>query len=1220
MEGNYGPQPHKVQISLGKDAPALPQPKSDGAAKGWPISVRPKSGGTTRPRSTSPSQQTLEMQIPTRHQEYGHRSSPSPAVAKMKACNAQRERQEESYSRQFIATPHSAQSAKSQRRSSAGSLILGYKNRQENKKSPTHHGSLKSRPSTADGRVNRAAKTLASPGSTAADTPSSFRHAGYAEPTLLGSPLSAKMIATMKDEGADKTTAASLGAAVDTLGVTNSRRGVTPVPEPTEIRLIEAAKVVTRPTSARTRTSSASHSGRVTPAVVSLKQPAPDHPGGRSTHSAKHHRIDAFDEVAVSEETLNAEIASERARQIKRELALARSYEVPGTHTGRKPFNTSDYAMIDHYLCTLTDSQCSVEQTFEAVNAIMAMAEENTAAASTILYDRGTVTILLSLMSRMSDNYEILAKCCYIFQLLAKENPLTFTSLYKQQGIDIILSAVQTLYGRVVSEQGQENKNTLPVPADPRINLGVTDSVSRNSSIKRSKKASSGTGVGSRSNSKNNLSRAQSLGSASSLASLVTDEPRDSSTVNPSSQTASAKGAMASLGPGIAGTYRAANTDEMMDESLMGGLLQKYYEPRFLSQMDRMDKTTRSEIVKHLLTLFEKVDKLLAVSGLISLDINMDEAMDQIVTEAAGMLQCELILLYLVDPETGELIAVDYDPWMDAKERELIEDQRFPAGTGIAGKVAQTEIPVNIRDASNHEHFDPEIDVRDTDVNAYSVLCVPMKNKDGVLKGVIEAVNKIGPNGSLQFFNHEDEYLLKTLGKQAGIIINNAQIYAQMKKTQKKVEVLLETTRSLGSTLELDLLIKMIMDAAKELLSADRCTLFLIDSKGKQLRAHIQGRDLIQEIRIPINSGVAGFVYSTGSLVNIHDAYKDSRFNPEVDRQTGYVTRNMLCMPIKNISGESIGVTQMINRKHGAFDAEDEKILSSFSAQAAVAIEKSYLFKKTEDMLRETSQVKNYLSMILQSITNVVLTLDSQGRLSHINHPSKMDMESMLDQMKLQHYEVWLGESNATFIADIQRAFNTPRGTIIAQDYELTLAGKVRNVNYTIVQMTAEVERDSRDANTGGVVIVLEDISSEKRALMTLGRYMSPALAKQVMAEDGGQLGGKRKKVAILFSDIRSFTTLSESMEPHEVVELLNHHFSDAVNAILAEQGILDKYIGDAVMAVFGVPFVNQDDSIHACNAALRMKESLAIFNETRGKAGMKQIKIGVGINTGMVG
>jgi adenylate cyclase len=283
-------------------------------------------------------------------------------------------------------------------------------------------------------------------------------------------------------------------------------------------------------------------------------------------------------------------------------------------------------------------------------------------------------------------------------------------------------------------------------------------------------------------------------------------------------------------------------------------------------------------------------------------------------------------------------------------------------------------------------------------------------------------------------------------------------------------------------------------------------------------------------------------------------------------------------------------------------------------------------------MLRETSQMKNYLSMILQSITNVVLTLDGQGRLSHINHPQKMDMEARLDELKLQHYEEWLGPDNTTFIADIHRAYSISSGIVMAQDFELNLWGKKYNVNYTIVQMTSEVSvntSSSKDnkrttdgnisSNNSGVVIVLEDISSEKRALMTLGRYMSPALAQQVMAEDGGQLGGKRKKVAILFSDIRSFTTISESMEPHEVVELLNHHFSDAVNAILAEQGILDKYIGDAVMAVFGVPFVNPEDSIHACNAALRMKESLVTFNETRATQGLKTISIGIGVNTGMV-
>ncbi|KAI8851870.1 hypothetical protein BC829DRAFT_386192 [Chytridium lagenaria] len=839
-----------------------------------------------------------------------------------------------------------------------------------------------------------------------------------------------------------------------------------------------------------------------------------------------------------------------------------RSLKLPG----RKIFHVSDLAMIDTHLCTLTDPECTNEQTLDALNALILLADENKTHGITALYDHGAVTILLALMCRLSDNIEVQMQACQLLQLLAEDNPLAVTSIFRHNGIPIILNSM----GCISKEYHNRNQHAYTSDHGNRQSNKLS---ARNKKTHLSQ---------SRSNSKNNLYRTSSLGSATSLASLAPSDG-DPSVAERVDRKSSYITSHAAYGHQFTGFGMMPSNED----NLIMGLLQKYFDPRFINQMEKMDKTTRAEIIKHLLFLFEKVDRLLTVSSCISLDIELDDAMDSIANEAARILSCELIIIAR---------RCDYDPTLDAKEKELLSDMRYPPGAGIAGWVAQRDEPVNIRDAVNNEHFDADVDTRGaSDVIPHSIICFPIKTRDNTLKGVIEAVNKIGQNGVLQPFNHEDEFLLKTLCKQAGIIINNAQMYDTMKKTQKKVEVLLETTRSLGSTLELDLLVKMIMDAAKELLSADRCTLFLFDPQAKQLRAHIQGRDIIQEIRIPVNSGIAGFVFTSGNSVNIHDAYKDSRFNPEVDRQTGYITRNIL--------GEAIGVTQMINRKKGAFGAEDEKILSSFSAQAAVAIEKSYLFKKTEDTLRETSQVKTYLSMILQSITNVVLTLDGDGHLSHINHPSKMEMEAMLEEMKTSHYAKWLGPENATFVSDIDRAFNTPGGTIIAQDYELSLDGKVRNVNYTISY------KDTNTYASTGVVIVLEDISSEKRALMTLGRYMSPALAKQVMAEDGGQLGGKRKKVAILFSDIRSFTTLSESMEPHEVVELLNHHL----------QGILDKYIGDAVMAVFGVPFVNPDDSIHACNAALRMKDSVGIFNEHRAKSGLKEIKIGIGVNTGMV-
>ena len=95
----------------------------------------------------------------------------------------------------------------------------------------------------------------------------------------------------------------------------------------------------------------------------------------------------------------------------------------------------------------------------------------------------------------------------------------------------------------------------------------------------------------------------------------------------------------------------------------------------------------------------------------------------------------------------------------------------------------------------------------------------------------------------------------------------------------------------------------------------------------------IQDSDKTEEIRIDLSAGIPGYVCTTGESVKISDAYSDSRFNPKVDKETGYVTRNILSMPIKNVLGECIGVTQIINKHDGPFENDDEKILRSFSAQ-----------------------------------------------------------------------------------------------------------------------------------------------------------------------------------------------------------------------------------------------------------------------------------------------
>lgn len=212
---------------------------------------------------------------------------------------------------------------------------------------------------------------------------------------------------------------------------------------------------------------------------------------------------------------------------------------------------------------------------------------------------------------------------------------------------------------------------------------------------------------------------------------------------------------------------------------------------------------------------------------------------------------------------------------------------------------------------------------------------------------------------------------------------------------------------------------------------------------------------------------------------------------------------------------------------------------------AAVAIEKSQLFKKTEDM-------RVYLQSILSSITSCVVTLSESMKLNTINRTWFAEALGVDPAYMKEHSaEKWLSDQ-IDLLKDIRQVYHSQEAVFVT-DFEIKGKNSTLIVNYQVMPLIGG----------NGVVLVLDDISSEKRAVMTLGRYMSPALAKQVMEEGSGQLGGKRKKVSILFSDIRSFTTLSEGMDPPQVVELLNHHFTDAVNAITEEQGILDKFIGN---------------------------------------------------------
>jgi adenylate cyclase len=144
---------------------------------------------------------------------------------------------------------------------------------------------------------------------------------------------------------------------------------------------------------------------------------------------------------------------------------------------------------------------------------------------------------------------------------------------------------------------------------------------------------------------------------------------------------------------------------------------------------------------------------------------------------------------------------------------------------------------------------------------------------------------------------------------------------------------------------------------------------------------------------------------------------------------------------------------------------------------------------------------------------------------------------------------------------------------------------------------------------------------SEKRYLkVAFQHYVPPAVVEDLVADAGAlRLGGEKRELTVLFSDIRGFTTLSEGMQPEELVKLMNEYFTVMTDCVFAQRGSLDKYIGDAIMALYGAPVVESDHPALACRSALDMMRALDELQKKWQAAGLPKIGIGVGINTGSV-
>jgi GAF domain-containing protein len=312
---------------------------------------------------------------------------------------------------------------------------------------------------------------------------------------------------------------------------------------------------------------------------------------------------------------------------------------------------------------------------------------------------------------------------------------------------------------------------------------------------------------------------------------------------------------------------------------------------------------------------------------------DLEEVVKRIVTAGYKLVNSERMSVFLVDHEAEELVII---------VSEDAAGLRIPISSGLAGAVVASGEPLNLVDAYEDERFSRAMDEK-TGFRTKSILVVPVFGSKGEIIAVIQAINK----RDAVMFNQEDLSMLRAVASAAAVALTHAGLLLEAHEEKERALALVDAATIVedAERRQLDLhtmLHELVTRVARRLVPSDKTTLFLVDElKGELVfRVTQDAGEGLQDLRIPIGHGIAGTVAQSGKAENIPDAYEDARFSKEVDRKTGFRTKSMLVVPIREkANGRVVAVLQAINKRGGGrFTTTDEQLFAAFAQNVASSI------------------------------------------------------------------------------------------------------------------------------------------------------------------------------------------------------------------------------------------------------------------------------------------
>jgi adenylate cyclase len=421
-----------------------------------------------------------------------------------------------------------------------------------------------------------------------------------------------------------------------------------------------------------------------------------------------------------------------------------------------------------------------------------------------------------------------------------------------------------------------------------------------------------------------------------------------------------------------------------------------------------------------------------------------------------------------------------------------------------------------------------------------------------------------------------------------------------------KIQRLARASTLVNSSLEFDAVVRDALDLAMELSGAERGFLMLREHRLVVATRDFSGIDPSESTEAPVQTIVARVFETREPFFSGAAAAAEAR--DPASPIVALHSRSIACVPLC-VRDETIAVIYLEARMiPGIFRPADRELLILFGQQAALAI--------------GTARQFEFQDRLLETIANGVITLDGARHVTSFNRAAETTFGVTAREMR--RAGITALAARIPDFRDLLETFYSSGGVLLRAEVDAS--------RFDGTALTMQLRFTPLEGPEGkGVAIVVTDVTEQRRleeahaaelahkqaVQVSFSRYLAPHVVQSLVDDPQAvRLGGERCRATMVFADIRGFTSLAATLEPERVSEILNAYFEEAVRIVFEHDGLLDKFYGDGVMAVFGPPRPRADDAQRAVAAALRLRD---VVDNELAKRLAYPLAISIGLASGEV-